>query len=307
VDSNIYIFGGNTKNSEACSKNMYRYNTDTNEIVQLEGTSPFVTSMTGCARVDNKIYIMGSASYDSSGRQSDTIYCFDIDTETVSVVDGVVMPKKVFKTKSVSIGSKIYTFGGIYWESSKRRYSSDVICYDTTTNEITTLSTKIPDKMWFMTSCAAIGSKVYFFGCGAYVAVSEIDEERGKYIYCFDSATETWTRLVATSPFILCGTDCCCVDNKIYLGFGATLSGLNYDLHSFDLSKSGCFELENEKVLIFPDNSGLLCNIANIAGVAINIPVGKVYRGNENNIAIEMDAYGCYGDNYKLIDPYQVV
>ena len=67
---------------------------------------------------------------------------------------------------SASVGDNIYLFGGQNDTSSTTRVTS-ILKFNTTTEELTTLSTTLPDSAMDI-RCCAIGTKIYLFGGSLY-------------------------------------------------------------------------------------------------------------------------------------------
>ena len=85
---------------------------------------------------------------------------------------------------SASVGDNIYLFGGQNNTSSTTRISS-ILKFNTITEELTTLSTTLPDRTMNI-RCCSIGTKIYLFG-GQLYSGSVME----KKIYIFDTETET--------------------------------------------------------------------------------------------------------------------
>ena len=94
---------------------------------------------------------------------------------------------------SASVGDNIYLFGGQNNTTSTMRISS-ILKFNTITEELTTLSTTLPDRAMNI-RCCAIGTKIYLFG-GTLYGSSVM-----KYkIYIFDTETETLSLSNALMP-----------------------------------------------------------------------------------------------------------
>ena len=94
---------------------------------------------------------------------------------------------------SANVGDNIYLFGGQNNTTSTMRTSS-ILKFNTITEELTTLSTTLPDSAMKI-KCCAIGTKIYLFGGSLY------GSSVMKYkIYIFDTETETLSLSNALMP-----------------------------------------------------------------------------------------------------------
>ena len=94
---------------------------------------------------------------------------------------------------SASVGDNIYLFGGQNNTMSTMRISS-ILKFNTITEELTTLSTTLPDRARNI-RCCAIGTKIYLFG-GSLYSGSVME----KKIYIFDTETEALSLSNALMP-----------------------------------------------------------------------------------------------------------
>ena len=97
---------------------------------------------------------------------------------------------------SASVGDNIYLFGGQNDNTSTMRTKS-ILKFNTITEELTTLSTTLPDRAMNI-RCCAIGTKIYLFG-GSLYSGSVME----KKIYIFDTETETLSLSNARMPIQL--------------------------------------------------------------------------------------------------------
>lgn len=102
------------------------------------------------------------------------------------------------------VGTKIYLFG-----SSSTTTYKDIRVFDTETQEITTLATKMPKGSYWL-GCASVGTKIYIFG-------GVRDYDMSNVISVFDTETETLSDLSVTLPVDLGSISCVSVDNYVYL------------------------------------------------------------------------------------------
>ena len=94
---------------------------------------------------------------------------------------------------SASVGDNIYLFGGQNNNTSTMRISS-ILKFNTITEELTKLSTTLPDDAMNI-RCCAIGTKIYLFGGSLYG--SSVMQYK---IYIFDTETETLSLSNARMP-----------------------------------------------------------------------------------------------------------
>ena len=97
---------------------------------------------------------------------------------------------------SASVGDNIYLFGGQNNTTSTMRTKS-ILKFNTITEELTTLSTTLPDRAMDI-RCCSIGTKIYLFG-GSLYSGSVME----KKIYIFDTETETLSLSNARMPIQL--------------------------------------------------------------------------------------------------------
>ena len=124
---------------------------------------------------------------------------------------------------SASVGDNIYLFGGQNNTSSTMRTKS-ILKFNTITEELTTLSTTLPDKAMNI-RCCAIGNKIYLFG-GSLNSGSIME----KKIYIFDTETETLSLSNARMPMQLSYYFVTFpIDSKVYVHYSSENSLYVYD------------------------------------------------------------------------------
>jgi N-acetylneuraminic acid mutarotase len=213
------------------------------------------------------IYIFGGYS----GGYKNTIYKFDTETETLTLLS-VTLPSALGEVVTIVIGTKIYLLGG----GNTSGYVNTICRFDTETETIETLSVTLPNALRSF-GAGVVGTKIYIFGGldgSAYSsAIYMLDTEaetitklsvvlpRGMYyisvgvvgtkmylfgginsganqntIYKFDTVSETLTTLSATLPNRICDIGVGVIGTKIYL-FGGTVSAYPVNtIYKFDAS-----------------------------------------------------------------------
>ena len=133
----------------------------------------------------------------------------DIRSECSMVTGVLSLPTRLEWTAAGVVGTKIYTFGG----SIPDGVSSAINVFDTETNTITTLSTKLPIKALGI-AAGVVGTKIYLFGgnTGSYSLTT---------INVFDTETNTITTLSTRLPTSASGIAAGVVGTEIYL-FGGS-------------------------------------------------------------------------------------
>jgi N-acetylneuraminic acid mutarotase len=124
---------------------------------------------------------------------------------------------------SASVGDNIYLFGGQNNTTSTMRISS-ILKFNTITEELTTLSTTLPDRVMNI-RCCAIGTKIYLFG-GSFYSSSVMEYK----IYIFDTETETLSLSNAVMPTQLTSYFVAFpIDTKVYVHSSSNKALYVYD------------------------------------------------------------------------------
>lgn len=117
------------------------------------------------------------------------------------------MPQAAMQIRAVTVGTKVYLFGGAY--GSSFQYSIDAITVlDTTGNTISTLSAKLPVGAADI-GAAVVGTKIYLFGGYGDHYVNSI--------YVFDTQTDTISTLSTKLPVAATRIGAAAIGSKIYL------------------------------------------------------------------------------------------
>ena len=332
IGTDVYLFGGMyVDNSSArYDKKIYKFDTKTESIKTLTATLPTNLYDTSANSVGTKIYLFGGRSSSSSIRG--VVDMFDTETEMLST--GIsTLPEGLGSTSSAVVGEKIYLFGG----STASGYTKYIRSFDTKTGVISTMGETLPTAMCAM-GISVVGTKIYLFGgrssSDKYDTILEFDTETEKLytlsrklaeqlnsiialaygkkiylfggqgndnalrntIYKFDTETESRKRL----GFLLPRTDydvaSTIVGAKMYL-FGGKISGYS-DVYSDTITSfNESFPLTKNYIAILTGDS--VDTIELLSGVTTGI--GGVYKGNDDNIAEEVEAYIYKNSEWVLI------
>ena len=161
IGDKIYVVGGFGNNGE--TRAIVVFDISTNTIQKTINTNNAIYN-TCIAAVGTKIYMFGGSQYaDGSGTNSNTIRVFDTTNDTIQTLS-TTLPEKKAASNAVTVGTKIYIFGGSTENSRGSIISVNTIqVFDTTNNTIQTLSTTLPVAAYFI-AAAAVGTKIYLFG-----------------------------------------------------------------------------------------------------------------------------------------------
>lgn len=217
---------------------------------------------------------------------------------------------------SASVGYNIYLFGGQNNTTSTARTKS-ILKFNTITEELTTLSTTLPDRAKNI-RCCAIGTKIYLF-CGTLYSGSVMT----KKIYIFDTETETLSSSNALMPEQLTSNFVAFpIDTKVYVHSSSNQSLYVYDTIADTITTISVYIDSNTKAKMsfVVDNKIYLYGGYSTNQYGINIDYNVHYydietgtlhvhttkwdlpsfRNNSNmNLAIDENLNNyCYGDNY---------
>jgi N-acetylneuraminic acid mutarotase len=198
IGTKIYLFGGIA--TEDTTDTIYVFDTETNTIEILDAKLPDICHTMSSAVVGTKIYLFGGYNFDNGPIYLDTICVFDAETNTIETL-GSKLPNAAIDMPTTVSGTKIYLFGGQSHTSNSSgssastqvTYYDTINVFDTETNTLKTLNTKIPSGIRISTYCSAsVGDKVY---------LSMIYPSESKTISVLTSPTElaTNTMLVEAS------------------------------------------------------------------------------------------------------------
>ena len=187
IDKMIYFVGG----SDDLQKNTIN-TIDTTTLIRtlLPTTLPQSICSPAVSAIGTNVYIFGGASGSShpSSIVYNTIYCFDTETETLTTLN-TVLPQAICCMSAITIGTKIYLFGGRNHYQTTYDY---IWCFDSDTQTIETVGATV-DKIVKPIVCA-VGTKVYLFGGKTFVNGTITTTSAN---WCFDTETRT-TKTVGT-------------------------------------------------------------------------------------------------------------
>lgn len=191
VGTKLYLFGGNLESNKVCDT-IYVFDTETNILTELDTVLPKANCKLSVAVIGTKIYLIGGYS------DANSIHIFD--TETNTIIDTIPNSHGGVATGVGVIGTKIYLFGG---------NSDKISVFDTETNVITPLSTKLP-KVMEGHQTGVVGSNIYILGGHNYsTALTSI--------YVFDTTDNSLTELDTTLPSPHTYSGCSVYGTDIYL------------------------------------------------------------------------------------------
>ena len=202
----------------------------------------------GAAAVGNKIYLFGGSTDSSANNVINSIFEYDISTNTLRKLS-TVLPIGLMGIKAVTVGDRIYLFGGTYgYSNSYGSYINTVgsiYVFKPANNTLETLEVSLPSSAYFV-GAEAIGTNIYLFG-GYYVdyASNRVNTRQTKTlstIYVFDTVTNTIKQSNTTLPQEDYGMATAVVGTKVYL-FG----GVN------NATGIMTFDAENETIITLDD------------------------------------------------------
>lgn len=180
-----------------------------------------------------------------------------------------------------SVGTKIYTFGGI-------GYANAIYEFDTETNAFTKLDTTIPYSKEIRDIVAiAVGTKIYLFG-GEYDGTNITYE---KYIYEFDTITKTCTQKNATLPTGCYKQGICALGTKVYLFGGYYYNTTN---GSMVINEVNIYDTETDTITTSSSTTYMVYSTACISyGTDIYLFGGTTsYSGTKTTAIYKYDTIG---------------
>ena len=163
VGSKIYLFGFITNSSNETSNKIAVFNTETKKTNTLSAILPVSLQEMCCAAVGTNIYLFGG--YVTTRNLSNSIFKFDTLTNTVSTITTATLANPAYSIGCAAVGTKIYLFGGegVMSSSGVATFYDTIQVFDTETETITTLSTKLNRASYWI--CAVpFEQSIYLFG-----------------------------------------------------------------------------------------------------------------------------------------------
>lgn len=317
VGSKIYLF---------YKKNIYLFDTETNELTQLSETLAQELTEIGVGVVGTDIYIIGGVY--SSSSFSRNIYKFDTLTNKVTQLNSTSVQGMGIGVGVV--GSKIYMFGGIK-EGSSGTYYTTVRILDTLTD--TYINTTPLPKGACHIGIGTVGTKIYLFGGrtndGVENTIQVFDTETNTFetlniilptsrvsmlvgvvgskiyifggkestsglsmidtIQVFDTETNAFETLETKLPYKLYGGGIATLDKSFYLFGGYTVNGSSASPQD-DIHKIDIeLALESGKLQLQSDLYRNQFNILN-GDITVEMGVCSAYLGNSNNVGEQVEA-----------------
>lgn len=208
VGDYVYSFGGYRFKSQIESvKSNYILKINASSVTKLNNVLSCLQA--SCAAVGTKIYIIAA-------NNTNTIYCFDTVTETVTTLS-VTLPVANRYLHCAAVGTSVYILGGT-------KAPTAIYCLDTETETITTLNATLKQEV-HSGACTALGNKIYIFGGFSGRALDTIQ--------CFDTETYETSILPAKLTTARWGMGCAVAGDSGQIvvyggisGFGS--NGINY-------------------------------------------------------------------------------
>lgn len=171
IGSNAYIVAGEPDAGEI-SRDIYKFNYETNEITTYKNIIP--TNVDGAVRKDNRlrdlaVAVVGTNIYTFGGYNQqqelspyleNVNYVCKFDTTTNTLTKLNTKLTKRYGGTSVSVGNKIYLFGGGEIISAKRNDISSIVCFDTVTLQVTKFTATLPKAEEYPTAFY-VGNTIY--------------------------------------------------------------------------------------------------------------------------------------------------
>ena len=209
----IYLFENNSVGDGA----IFKFNTIDNSIQEVT-TAVVPSGFTKfCSETDGTyIYLLAGRENNVS---SDKIYRFTVETETIELLQEVLV-KKVSYCSSAIVGTNIYLFGGIDENASSIQNDGKrwVIKFNTENHSSSNLGNKFADG-YTSSSAIAFDNNIYIFGGLTSNAPQAV-------IYKYSTVNNILTT-VTSLPVALMKTNLILVANNIYI-----VGGYNYNLKS---------------------------------------------------------------------------
>ena len=312
--SNIYLFGGYGGDQ----KRIERFNSNTQTVETLTCKIPQEAVNHSCVLIDNQIYIFGCST--SSGN---LIYCFDVSTETISTLP-FTLSTNMYTPFATVLGNRIYYYsvrvfycvdietqttttlsvscdtsmnagvddgkGGLYLFGENE--STNAIRYfDAKTQTFSVLTETLPTTSNYGVATAMNGSRIYLFGGRG----GSSNYDNTNLVRYFDTETRETGILDAELSLACCMGSAATVGETTYVFGGNTAtsskpSGTDYLNTIHLLAPDLIAVLDEGKVQILSDITTNTFNLINTDTAQVEIGVNKVYKGNADGIAEEVEA-----------------
>lgn len=274
----VYLFGGSAARTGTSSyrSTIYRFDVDTQTFTTLSAHLSYGNAKLDAVLVETNIYI-----FDLGYNQyiSDKIYCFDTITETISEYS-LKMPGVYSGGTALTDGRYIYYYGGTFDNIA----SSGILKIDVRTNTITQMNFTSPISV---SRIVMAGSKI--------VVLGTLNKESVTGFCVFDTATmitETYTlqSLYGGTINALTYANLVAIGDDVHFVFGD--NGNSVSLPNVFIFKTPSFRriLPHGHIQIDPSISGNKFMMVNRESIQIEMGVGMVLKGNENDAAEPVEA-----------------
>ena len=214
-----------------------------------------------------------------------------LDTELPHEADGI---------NAVTVGTKIYLLGGRYSDDDGDAYLKTINVFDTETNTITTLDTKLNYGIGRNeTGVGKVGTKIYLFGGHYFAGAGNGGNIYLKTIDVLDTETNTITTLDTQLPYGASNIPVGVVGTKIYLFGGSAFTEYYDNILVFDTEDNTITTLD-ATVPLYSDGS----RISNYTVVAVGT---KIYLlGGWGGLSY-LDTIRVFDTETNAFIPYDVV
>ena len=285
VGTKIYKFGGDSwlsnANSFYNSGPIVIYDTETQTWRKHETGIGSKLSSIACEVVGTKIYLFGG--YNGSSNQN-SIYRFDTETEELTKLGATI--SAAYSIGSAVIGSKIYLFGGRTGSYSVRNAS---YCFDTETE--TPVAIKALPASTADIGCCEMNGLIYLFGGESSQSITEVNK-----IYIYNPESNAYETPDYTLPAAMSTLTCEAIGGSIYL-VGGNYSGTGFEVRRYTPDP----QLDKDALQICPEDGKAKVKVANTESFALEVPVAKVFKGNDSNQGEPVEASRHNGTKWVTI------
>jgi len=236
IRNKIYCFGGFDGSGIYFDLSIFDPEKLTWTTANVTGTPPRSRTNHAAAAVGDKLYVYGGINRDGRWELQDLDEFFVFDASDFSwreVKATGDVPTARCGHRLVSIGRKLYMFGGGAGDSWRERYN-DIHIFDTDTNVWRRIESPQPNIVQVCTfsSVFVLGSFIGVFG-GQHLIRGKVT----KKLYFFDVISETWTKqeFNGNSPNPRDMASANVLNNRVYV-FGGYDGRAMDDMNVFDLS-----------------------------------------------------------------------
>lgn len=219
--------------------------------------------------VDDKIYIFGGNTGSGSNiKRLKTIACYNLKSKTYTTL-AVTLSTALNKISVARKGSNIYLVGGATGDGSYDR-SKTILCFNTESLELTTLSTTIPLRnAWFMCARHANASKAYVMDFDGSASTSKCN------VLCFDAETEKVSTVASDLESLKYAGYCYDGQRYIYVAGGSVNSVTQDSVRRIDTT-NGTIETTELKLFeaVKTPECAVIGNVLFVSGGTANTATG---------------------------------